>query len=62
MERFPEGLVSKAHRLLYLSILGSRVIKKKKEEDELLGAVLRLVDRIDNPRCPLPTIEENVML
>ena len=29
MERFRGGLVSKAHRLLYHSTLGSRVIKKK---------------------------------
>ena len=30
MKRFPGGLVFKAHRLLYHSTLGSRVIKKKK--------------------------------
>ena len=35
MKRFREGLVVKAHRLLYHSILGSRVIKKKKE---IIGA------------------------
>ena len=32
MKRFRGGLVFKAHRLLYHSTLGSRVIKKKKEE------------------------------
>ena len=42
-ERFPGGLVSKAHRLLYHSTLGSRPIKKKKKTgptraDLLLGA------------------------
>jgi len=30
VKRFRGGLVFKAHRLLYHSILGSRVIKKKK--------------------------------
>ena len=29
VQRFHEGLVFKAHRLLYHSALGSRVIKKK---------------------------------
>ena len=32
MRRFRGGLVFKLHRLLYLSTLGSRVIKKKKKE------------------------------
>ena len=32
VERFREGLVFKAHRLLYHSTLGSRVIKKKKKQ------------------------------
>ena len=31
LERFRGELVSKAHRLLYHSTLGSRVIKKKKK-------------------------------
>ena len=30
VERFRGGLVSKAHRLLYHSTLGSRVMKKKR--------------------------------
>ena len=37
MKRFRGGLVFKAHRLLYHSTLGSRVIKKRKDlvvEDE----------------------------
>ena len=34
MERFRGGLVLKAHRLLYHSTLGSRVIKKKKTGPE----------------------------
>ena len=32
MNRFRGGLVCKAHRLVYHSTLGSRVIKKKKME------------------------------
>ena len=32
MERFQGGLVFKAHRLLYHSALGSRVIEKKKKK------------------------------
>ena len=32
MERFRGGLVFKARRLVYHSILGSRVIKKKKKD------------------------------
>ena len=46
MKRFRGGLVFQAHRLLYHSTLGSRVIKKKKKKDLehvlqtlLLGAV-----------------------
>ena len=31
MERFQEGLVFKAHRLLYHSALGLRIIKKQKK-------------------------------
>ena len=31
LKRFRGGLVSKAHRLLYRSTLGSRVIKKKRK-------------------------------
>ena len=34
MKRFRGGLVVKAHRLVYHSTLGWRVIKKKKEEKE----------------------------
>ena len=33
MEQFRGGLVFKAHRLLYHSTLGLRVIKKKKKKD-----------------------------
>ena len=36
MQRLPSGLVFKAHKLLYHSTLGSRVIKKKKRGDALL--------------------------
>ena len=34
MKRFQGGLVRKAHRLVYHSTLGSRVIKKKKKTSE----------------------------
>ena len=36
MDRLRGGLVSKAHRLLYHSILGSRVIKKKRRLESML--------------------------
>ena len=32
VKRFPGGLVFRAHRLLYHSTLGSRVIKKKRRD------------------------------
>ena len=35
MKRFRVGLVFKAHRLLYHSALGSRVMKEKKKVEEL---------------------------
>ena len=35
MKRFRGGLVFKAHRLLYHSTLGSRVIKKKRKKNLL---------------------------
>ena len=38
MKRFRGGLVFKAHRLLYHSTLGSRVIKKKKQVDRVAVA------------------------
>ena len=34
VQRFRGGLVFKAHRLLYHSTLGLRVIKKKKKSDD----------------------------
>jgi len=40
------GLVSKAHRLLYHSALGSRVIKKKKKEKYLRVGTERAHGRI----------------
>ena len=39
MQRFRGGLVFKAHRLLYHSTLGSRVIKKKRRRCTLRGSV-----------------------
>ena len=47
MKRFRGGLVFKAHRLLYHSALGLRVIKKKKKG--LTRAALRAVARIQQP-------------
>ena len=38
VERFRAGLVAKAHRLLYRSTVGSRVIKKKKVEPFVVEA------------------------
>ena len=50
VERFRGGLVSKAHRLLYHSTLGLRVMKKKKEEGRLALAagegVFRVLDLV----------------
>ena len=39
VKRFPGGLVFKAHRLLYHSTLGVRVIKKKKKVGANPGAL-----------------------
>ena len=50
MKRFREGLVFKAHRLLYHSTLGLRVIKKKKKvTDRCEGAMQHAVTP---PVCP----------
>ena len=44
VKRFRGGLVFKAHRLLYHSTLGLRVIKKKKKKYEgFVGAGFRVV-------------------
>ena len=40
VQRFRGGLVFKAHRLLYHSTLGLRVIKKKKEEQSESGGAM----------------------
>ena len=50
MKRFREGLVCKAHELLYHSTLGSRVIEKKKN---LAVAVFLLLFLQLLPRVPL---------
>ena len=44
-ERFRGGLVCKAHRLLYHSPLGSRVIKKDKAGGKEVGAETRSVSK-----------------
>ena len=44
MKRFREGLVCKAHRLVYHSTLGSRVIKKKKQKKKYLPQGLGVAD------------------
>ena len=41
VERFRGGLALKAHRLVYHSTLGSRVIKKKKRKNRELGCTVR---------------------
>jgi len=40
MQRFRGGLVFKAHRLVYHSTLGVRVIKKKKKGNEANGVAV----------------------
>jgi len=56
VKRFRGGLVFEAHRLLYHSTLGSRVIKKKKKKDEapnltshIGGAPARVFVRVEHP-------------
>jgi len=44
--RFRGGLVFKAHRLVYHSTLGLRVIKKKEEEDAREGVEARWSSRL----------------
>ena len=66
MERFRGGLVFKAHRLLYQSTLGSRVINKKKKDiashlllrDPLEGVGFRLSLLLQRfPFCaPVPSL------
>ena len=54
--RFRRGLVFKAHRLLYHSTLGSRVIKKKKKyalPHQIFSFVFRT--RFLNPHCGRPS-------
>ena len=71
MKRFREGLVFKAHRPLYHSTLGSRIIKKKREEGtgtcelalDFGGALLHPVQRVlfpDTPTSLLPTQLRNM--
>ena len=71
MERFRGGLVSKAHRLLYHSTLGSRVINKKKRwvwetwrkrrlSPDSQGAVGRSNKRVlSGERCRRPWLVTN---
>ena len=51
MQRFQGGLVFKAHRLLYHSTLGSRVVKKKKEKVEVILVVVKLVGKHTSLKC-----------
>ena len=46
VQRFRGGLVFKAHRLLYHSTLGSRVIKKKKDLGHFVDGDVGDVDRV----------------
>ena len=48
---FRGGLVFKAHRLVHLSVLGSRVIKKKKDGRNL-AMRLRRDARVNAGECP----------
>ena len=52
VERFRGGLVFKAYIFLYHSTLGSRVIKKKKYLEELLGPVRGGVGRVGADGLP----------
>ena len=45
VRRFREGLIFKAHRLLYHSTLGSRLIKKKKKKQLGCGGHLIVLQR-----------------
>jgi len=46
MQRFRGGLVFKAHRLVYHSTLGLRVIKKKKEQSMVAMLVSIRIERL----------------
>ena len=50
MRRFRGGLVVKAHRLVYHSTLGSRVIKKKKDRE--IRFELSDVEKVGQPAPP----------
>ena len=54
MQRFRGGLVFKAHRLLYHSTLGLRVIKKEEEGPRTVGAELDGVAKNNAPALLLP--------
>jgi len=43
VKRFRGGLVFKAHRLLYLSTLGLRVIKKKKIKKKKIAVIKKKI-------------------
>jgi hypothetical protein len=50
VKRFRGGLVGKAHRLLYHSTLGWRVIKKRKKKDAIVA--------MGSPASPFPVSVE----
>jgi len=54
VQRFRGGLVFKAHRLLYHSTLGSRVIKKKGTDLEVIARQVHLRERRVIQRPPEP--------
>jgi len=60
VQRFRGGLVSKAHRLLYDSTLGSRVIKKKSACGHEGQAAVKLPRdaRVNAPHLPRETLSE----
>ena len=53
VERFRGGLVFKAHRLFYLSTLGSRVTKKRDNEGDLEEEVALLKLLIHDQQRPV---------
>jgi len=60
MERFQGGLFFKAHRVLYHSTLGSRVITEKKEERGMNLYEPSYSEAVSTPPFWSPTTGENL--
>ena len=56
--RFQGGLVFKAHRLFYHSILGLRVIRKKKKKKKTPGANRGVLSMLDDRLIKVPRGEK----